>query len=128
MTSSISSIVSEGFLASQSANLVFVTLSHTTQLTQPGVYRIRAYVSMYGAAPVTNDAGNVVLKVGSTAQVLATAAVAGSDGPYTFMVQLDGATDVTLVSGGVVPTATYSGMLVADFCGRNGQLAKYLPA
>lgn len=129
MAVGISSIVSEGALASQSASLVFVTLSHTNQLTQAGVYRLRAYVSMYGTAPAAGDAGNVLLKVGAASQVLAVPAVAGSpNAPYQFMLTLDGSTDVTLVSGANVPTATYSGMLVADFCGSNGQLAKFLPS
>lgn len=129
MTVGISSIVSEGALAAQTPATTFVTLSHTTQVTQAGVYRIRAYVSLYGIAPTAADANNVVLKVGSTSQTLPVPAVAGSpDYPYEVMVTLDGATDVTLVTGAGTPVATYSGMLVADFCGSNGQLAKFLPA
>jgi hypothetical protein len=129
MTVGIASIVSEGALATQTPATTFVTLSHTTQVTQAGVYRIRAYVSLYGTAPTAADANNVSLKVGATAQVLSVPAVAGSpNSPYTFMVTLDGNTDVTLVTGAGTPVATYSGMLVADFCGSNGQLMKFLPA
>lgn len=129
MAATISSIVAEGALGAQTSNTTFVTLSHTSQLTQSGVYRIRAYVSLYGTAPTAADANNVVLKVGSATQTLPVPAVAGSpDSPYEFMVQLDGNSDVILATGAGTPVATYSGMLVADFLGRNGQLAKYLPA
>jgi hypothetical protein len=128
MTSAITSIVSEG-VAAASANSTFVTLSHTNQVTQAGQYRIRAYVSLYGTAPVAGDANNVVFKVGSATQVLPVPAVSGSpDSPYEFIVTLDGSTDVLLVTGGTVPTATYSGMLVADYMGMNGQLSRFLPA
>jgi len=131
MTVGISSIASEGALAAgAAANVAFVTLSHTNQVTQAGVYRIRAYISLYGTAPTTADANNVSLKVGSSVQVLPVPAVAGSpDSPYTFMVTLDGNTDVILQTATAGPSvATYSGMLVADFCGSNGQLMKFLPS
>jgi hypothetical protein len=129
MAASISSITAEGVLATLSgAGVAFVTLSHTNKVTQPGMYRIRAYVSLYGSAPTSADANNVELVIGSNIQILPIPAVVGAGIPYTFMVQLDGSTDVVLQSATAGPSvATYSGMLVADFLGRNGQLAKYLP-
>lgn len=127
MAGSITSISSEGVLnTGAGANSAFVTLSHTTQVTQKGVYRIKCWVSLYGSAPTAADANNVKLVVGSTSQVLPVPAVAGSPGaPWEFTVSLDGNTDVTLQSAGAGPSvATYSGLLVAEFLGSMGQLRR----
>lgn len=126
MSGAITSISSEGVLASNSGNNVaFVTLSHTNQVTQKGQYRIKAYVSLYGTAPTAADANNVKLVIGSTSQVLPIPATAGAGQPYEFYVSLDGNTDVTLQSATAGPSvATYSGMLVAEYLGSMGQLRR----
>lgn len=126
MAGSITSISSQGVLAAGSGNNVaFATLSHTSQVTQKGVYRIRAYVSLYGTAPTAADANNVKLVVGSTSEVLPIPAAAGAGAPYEFEVSLDGATDVVLQSATAGPSvATYSGMLVAEYLGSMGQLRR----
>lgn len=127
MTSAITSISDEGVLAAGSgANVTFVTLSHTSQVTQKGVYIIKCWVSLYGTAPTAADANNVKLVIGSTSQILPVPAVAGpSNGPWEFEAVLDGATDVTLQSATAGPSvATYSGLLVADYLGAIGGLRR----
>jgi hypothetical protein len=126
MAGSITSLASEGVLAAGSGNNVaFVTLSHTTQVTQKGQYRIKAYVSLYGTAPTAADANNVKLVVGSTSQILPIPAAAGPGVPYEFYISLDGNTDVVLQSATAGPSvATYSGMLVAEYLGSMGQLRR----
>lgn len=123
MSGSITSISAEGALAAQTANTAFCTLSKT-KTTQKGVYRIKAYVSLYGTAPAAADAGNVTLVVGSTSQVLPIPVTAGALGPWEFYITLDGNTDVVLQSGAGTPVATYSGMLVAEYLGSMGQLRR----
>jgi hypothetical protein len=73
------------------------------------------------------DQDNMKLVVGSTSQKLAVPGTDGYWGPFAFMLNLDGSTDVTLASIGT-SVGAYTGLIVADFLGRNGQLAKYFPA
>jgi hypothetical protein len=126
MGSAISSISNQGVLATNSGNNTSFASLSTSQLTQPGTYRITAYVSLYGTAPTSADANNVKLVVGGSSQILPIPASAGAGSPYSFTVELDGATAISLQSATAGPSvATYSGMLVAEYLGRNGNLARY---
>lgn len=128
MTSAISSLNATGSIATaQSTGTTIATISHSTQATQPGVYRVTAYVVL-GGAPAAGDINNVVVTVGSATFTLPVQAVAGSSPFVRFMVDLDGSTDIVMKTGANSNTATYSGTLVADYFGKNGQLAKYFPA
>lgn len=126
MAGIISSISNQGSLAGgQGANQTIVQLTGAV-LTQPGVYRVRAYVT-YGSGPGAADASNVKLVCGTSSEVLPMAAVAGPYGPYEFKVMVDGSTLISLQTATAGPSvAAYTGMLVAEYLGRNGQLAKYV--
>lgn len=128
MAGSITSLSADGVLAAGTTGpSVFVTLSHT-KTTRPGVYRIRCYAGISGTVGAA-DQDNIQLVIGSTTQKLAVPGTDGYWGPVTFMANLDGSTDVTLSSvSASASVGAYTGLIVADFCGSNGQLANFLPA
>lgn len=125
MTGSITTLSSAGnAAATTAAGTAFVTLSHTTQVTQKGVYEITAYAAI-GAAPGANDVNNIVVAVGSTTIVIPVVAVAGyAAQPVKFDVSLDGNIDVAMKVGGQAAVAPYSGTLTARFLGSMGQLRR----
>jgi hypothetical protein len=125
MAGSITSLSADGTLAAAAGAASFVTLSHTLA-TQPGVYRVRVWAGISGTIGAA-DQDNMKLVVGATSQKLAVPGTDGYWGPFDFMLNLDGSTDVVLASI-ATSVGAYTGLIVADFLGRNGQLAKYFPA
>lgn len=122
MTAAISTIVSTGASAAAApAGTVIATLSHTTQVTQKGVYRCVAYVSM-GSGPAATDTNNIVVTIGSTNLTVPIQAVAGASAAVAFNATLDGVADVVLKVGAAAATAAYSGTLTAEFAGAMGGL------
>lgn len=125
MAGSITTINQPGNVAAVAGiGAVIATLSHSTQVTQKGVYRITAYAAV-GAAPGAADANNIVVAVGSTTLTLPIVAVAGyGTQPVSFNVSLDGNTDVVMKVGASNNVAPYSGLLTADFLGAMGGLKR----
>jgi hypothetical protein len=125
MAGSISTISQAGSsVATAAAGTAIATLSHSTQVTQKGVYRITAYAAV-GAAPGANDVNNIVAAVGSTTVVIPVVAVAGyASEPVSFNATLDGSTDVVLKVGGNAAVAAYSGLLTAEYAGPMGGLRR----
>lgn len=125
MAGSISTINSSGTSAAAAASgTVIATLSHSTQVTQKGVYRCMAYATI-GAAPGANDTNNISVTVGSTTLVLPLQPVAGSSIiPVAFNVTLDGLTDIVAKVGGLAAVAAYSVTLTAEFAGPMGGLRR----
>lgn len=125
MSGSITTLSSSGSVAATAASgTAIATLSHTTQVTQKGVYEITAYAAV-GAGSGANDTNNISVTVGSTTIVLPIAAVAGFSGqPVKFEVSLDGNTDVVMKVGANAAVAPYSGTLTARFLGAMGQLRR----
>lgn len=122
MTAAISSINAAATLVASALGTTIVSLSHTTKVTQKGVYRITGTVVM-GAGPAAGDASNAQIVVGSTTAVVPTTAVAGSAASVTVYATLDGSTDVLLQVGPVgASTVPYSGSLVAEYGGPAGGL------
>lgn len=128
MTGIITSLSADGTLApGAGASVAIATLSHT-KTTQAGVYRVRCSVAISGTVGAA-DNDNIQFVIGSTSQKLAVPGADGGYGPFSFMVMLDGSTDVVLSTASAGPTVgTYYGLIVADYCGSNGQLAKFLPS
>jgi hypothetical protein len=125
MAGSITTLSAAGsVVATAAGGTAIATLSHSTQVTQKGVYEITAYAAI-GAAPGANDVNNIVVGVGSTSIVLPVVAVAGyATQPVKFEVSLDGNTDVVLKVGTNAAVAPYSGSLTARFLGAMGQLRR----
>lgn len=125
MAGSISTISQAGSVAAAAgAGTSIATLSHTTQVTQKGVYEITAYAAV-GAAPGANDVNNIVVNVGSTNITIPLVAVAGySAQPVMFHATLDGSTDVIMKVGAANNVAPYSGELTAEFLGPMGSLRR----
>lgn len=121
MTAAISSINATGHNTATASGSAIVSLSHTNQVTQKGVYRITAIVGM-GSGPASTDQNNAVVNVGSTSITVPTTPVAGAQASVTFYATLDGSTDVAMVVGTNIATATYSGTLVAEYGGPAGGL------
>lgn len=125
MAGSITTISSPGSVASTAASgTAIATLSHSTQVTQKGVYEITAYAAI-GAAPGANDVNNILVAVGSTTITIPVVAVAGyAAQPVKFDVSLDGSTDVVMKVGANAAVAPYSGVLTARFLGAMGGLRR----
>jgi hypothetical protein len=122
MASAISTISSTGAKAGgTTTGTVIVALSHSTQVTQAGRYKVAVYGSI-GSGVGVNDAENISLVIGSSTVVLPVAAVAGGFGPYYFDVTLDGSTDVSAVVGALTSVGAYDVMLTADYKGSIGGL------
>lgn len=121
MTSAITTLNSTGTVAATTASgTAIATLSHTTQVTQAGVYRCTAY-AVIGSGPGVNDTDNIVVSVGSSTLTLPVQPVAGSlAGPIYFDVTLDGSTDIVAKVGAQAAVASYSVTLTADYRGRQG--------
>jgi hypothetical protein len=123
MAGSITGLWNTGSAAGTSVSGTAVcTLSHTV-LTQKGQYRITVYPTI-GAGAGANDAGNIQLVVGSSIINLPVAAAAGSAGPYSFTVSLDGNTDVVVKVGANTSVAAYSALITADYLGAMGQIRR----
>lgn len=125
MSGSISTISQPGSSAALAASgTPIATLSHTTQVTQKGVYKITAYAAI-GAGAAAADVNNIVVAIGSTTITIPIVAVAGfSAQPVSFNATLDGSTDVVLKVGGSAAVAPYSGLLTAEFLGAMGGLRR----
>lgn len=121
ITSLFSNSPAAGIAGGSAAGTAIVTLSHTTQVTQKGQYRIRVYATI-GTGVGANDSGNMVLAVGATTYILPVAAVSNGYGPYELDVSLDGNTDVVLKTGANVSVGVYYGSLVAEYRGPMGRL------
>lgn len=120
MAGSITSTYISGTVATLAGiGFTICTLSHSTQVTQKGVYRLSVYASLGGSVAAT-DANNIVVTVGSTTFTVPVAAADGGYGPYFLNLSLDGATDVVAKVGAANNTAAYSVTLVADYLGIAG--------
>lgn len=125
MSGFITTISQPGSVASAAgANTAIATLSHSTQVTQKGVYRCTAY-AVVGAAPGAADTNNIVVTSGSTTLTIPIQPVAGSfSGPISFNATLDGATDIVAKVGASNNVAPYSVVLTAEFAGPMGGLRR----
>lgn len=119
ITSLFSNSPAAGIPGGSAAGTAIATLSHTTQVTQKGQYRIRVYATI-GTGVGANDSGNIVLTAGSTTYGLPVAAISGGYGPYEMIVSLDGNTDVVLKTGSNASVGIYYGSLVAEYLGPMG--------
>lgn len=125
MAGSITSLSADGILAAGTVGATsFVTLSKTLT-TQPGQYRVQVWAGISGTVGAA-DQDNMKLVIGSTTQKLAVPGTDGYWGPFKFQVVLDGNTDLVLSSVAGTTVGAYTGLIIADFLGRNGQLAKYV--
>lgn len=120
ITSLFSNSPAAGIAGGSAAGTAIATLSHSTQVTQKGQYRIRVYATI-GTGVTSADSGNMVLNVGSNNYNLPVAAVSGNYGPYELDVSLDGNTDVVLKTGSNVSAGIYYGSLVAEYRGPMGR-------
>lgn len=125
MTAAITTISSPGNVAGAAGiGATIATLSHTTQVTQKGVYRCKAY-AVVGAAPGAADTNNIVVSTGSTTVTLPIQPVAGSSiQPVEFNATLDGATDIVAKVGASNNVAPYSVLLTAEYAGPMGGLRR----
>lgn len=125
MSGAITTISQPGNVAAAAGiGTAIATLSHTTQITQKGVYRCKAY-AVVGAGPGAGDTNNIVVSVGSTTINLPIQPVAGSSiVPVEFNVTLDGATDIVAKVGASNNVAPYSVLLTAEFAGPMGGLRR----
>lgn len=120
ITSLFANSPAAGIAGGSAAGTAIATLSHTTQVTQKGQYKIKVYATI-GTGVGSNDSGNIVLAVGSSTYSLPVAAVSGGYGPYEITVSLDGSTDVVLKTGSNVSVGIYYGSLVAEYLGPMGR-------
>lgn len=119
ITSLFSNSPAAGIPGGSAAGTAIATLSHSTQVTQKGVYRIKVYATI-GTGVGSADSGNMILNVGSTNYNLPVAAISGGYGPYELDISLDGNTDVVLKTGSNVSVGIYYGSLVAEYRGPMG--------
>lgn len=123
ITSLFSNSPAAGIAGGSAAGTAIATLSHTTQVTQKGQYRIRVYATI-GTGVGASDSGNIVVAVGSTTYGLPVAAISGGYGPYELDVSLDGSTDVVLKTGANTSVGIYYGSLVAEYRGPMGSFRR----
>ena len=120
ITSLFSNSPAAGIAGGSAAGTAIATLSHTTQVTQKGQYRIKVYATI-GTGVGAADSGNMVVAVGSSTYILPVAAVSSGYGPYELVVSLDGNTDVVLKTGSNTSAGIYYGSLVAEYLGPMGR-------
>jgi hypothetical protein len=119
ITSLFSNCPAAGIAGGSASGTAIATLSHSTQLTQKGTYLVTVYAGI-GAGVGANDAGNIVLSVGSSSFAVPNAPASGNYGPYDVEVSVDGNTDVVLKVGALSSVGVYYGTLTAKYLGPMG--------
>jgi hypothetical protein len=115
-----SSILTQSSAASITAPGASLAIAALTSTSLPaGTYRFRCYGGYSAGTPGASEqvsGGNIELYVGGVATPLGIPAVLGLFGPFTFDVQLDGSTSISVGTGPHVGSTgvTYDCILLVD--------------
>lgn len=115
-----SNILSKSSAASLTAPGSSPAIAALTAASLPaGLYRFRCYGGYSAGTPGASEqvtGGNIELYVGGVATPLGIPAILGFFGPFTFDVNLDGVTSISVGTGPQAGTAgvTYNCVLIAD--------------